>query len=229
MKYEDIVNKNIDNMFFHYTNKDNLDSIFKKGLIPRIGKNASFIETSEKVFFTKGAKGILVLVDVWIKWLVLRPKNNFIYGVGAFLMQQRWFPKIIIDILWSNWIKSESRTKRACKKLNKVLDKSVFLSLALEKNIDYKEEDLDEVKQRSFRKDWLDYIYSYDKGLINKKMDYWNMHTLTGKVIEPSKIRLVRLEEKTNANEILKYIVKNTNYDLDELPFLNEYKSKYLS
>jgi len=37
------------------------------------------------------------------------------------------------------------------------------------------------------------------------------------------------LRVKTNANEILKYIVKNTNYDLDELLFLSEYKSKYLS
>ena len=66
----------------YHTNKCNLTNLCK---------NASFIETSEKVFFTKGAKGILVLVDVWIKWLVLRPKNNFIYGVGVFLMHEKTY------------------------------------------------------------------------------------------------------------------------------------------
>lgn len=117
MEYKsiDINGKNIEELFFHYTNIKNVDSIFLNGLIPKIGKNSNFIEKSEKVFFTKGSKGILVLMDVWIKWLVLRPKNNFIYGAGAFLMQQKWFPKFIIDILWSNWIGNEKRIKKPVK------------------------------------------------------------------------------------------------------------------
>ncbi len=231
MEYKsiDISGKNIEELFFHYTNRKNVDSIFLNGLIPKIGKNSNFIEKSEKVFFTKGSKGILVLMDVWIKWLVLRPKNNFIYGAGAFLMQQKWFPKFIIDILWSNWIGNEKRIKKACKKLNNILNESVFLSLDLENGVDYKEDDFDEVKQRNFRKNWLDYIYSYDEGLTNKRMDYWNMHTLTGKIIEPYKISIVRVDKETNVNEILRYIIKNTNYDLKKLPFLDKYNDMFFT
>lgn len=229
MKYRsiDISGRNIEQLFFHYTNINNIDSIFEYGLIPKIGKNSNFIEKSEKVFFTKGSKGILVLMDVWIKWLVLRPRSDFVYGTGAYLMQKKWFPKIIIDILWKNWIKSEKRIKKACKKLNGILNESVFLNLSLENGVDYKENDFDEVKLRSFRKSWLDYIYSYDEGLTNKKMDYWNMHTLTEKVIESSKIKVVKVKNKTNANEVLKYIIKNSNYDLKKLPFLNIYKNMF--
>lgn len=178
MKYKsiDISGKNTEELFFHYTNINNIDSIFERGLIPKIGKNANFIEKSKKVFFAKGSKGILVLMDVWIKWLVLRPKSDFIYGSGAYLMQKKWFPKIIIDILWKNW---------------------------------------------------LDYIYSYDEGLTNKQMDYWNMHTITGKVIESSKIKIVKINDEMNANQILKYLIKNTDYDLEKLPFLNIYKNMF--
>ncbi len=229
MEYKsiDISGKNIEELFFHYTNINNIDSIFEYGLIPKIGKNSNFIEKSEKVFFTKGSKGILVLMDVWIKWLVLRPRSNFIYGTGAYLMQRRWFPKIIIDILWGNWIRNEKRIKKACKKLYGILNESVFLNLCLEKGIDYKEDDYDEVKLRGFRRSWLEYVYSYDEGLINKQMDYWNMHTITGKVIEFSKIKIVKINDEMNANEILKYIIKNTDYDLRELPFLTKYKDMF--
>lgn len=144
-------------------------------------------------------------------------------------MQRKWFPKIVIDILWKNWINNEKRIKKACITLNDILNESIFLKLDLEKDIDYKDDDFDEVKLRNFRKNWLDYIYSYDAGLVSKRMDYWNMHTLTGKIINPSKISTVKLGDKIDANEVLKYIIRNTNYDLKKLPFLNKYNNMFFT
>ena len=44
MDYNDIKNKIDKNKcFLHYTNKNNIDSIFKFGLEPRIGKNSMAI------------------------------------------------------------------------------------------------------------------------------------------------------------------------------------------
>ena len=56
--------------FLHYTNKNNLDSIFKGGLIPAIGNNSKNIELNKKIFFTKGFDNTLILIDSWIKWLI---------------------------------------------------------------------------------------------------------------------------------------------------------------
>ena len=38
------------NVFLHYTNSNNIDSIFKYGLEPRIGENSKGLEKSKKFF-----------------------------------------------------------------------------------------------------------------------------------------------------------------------------------
>lgn len=145
--------------YFHYTNNENLDNIFNFGLEPRIDKNSIGIEKSKKVFFTIGFDNTLILMDAWIKWLVLRPKSNFIYRCGTFFMTKSYFPKFIVDNIFKNWIKSEKRIKNACESLNRILNDSVFLLLDLEKNIDFLYNDVDEVKQQKFSREQLRYIY----------------------------------------------------------------------
>lgn len=53
-KIKDISQIEIDNAFFHYTSKENLNNIIKNGLEPRIGKNSLYVEKSKKVFFAQG-------------------------------------------------------------------------------------------------------------------------------------------------------------------------------
>ena len=65
--------------FLHYTDRENIENIFQIGLLPKIGQNSKNIELSKKVFFTEGFDNTLLLMDSWIKWLVLKPKNNIIY------------------------------------------------------------------------------------------------------------------------------------------------------
>ncbi len=48
---KDISQINMNKTFFHYTNKNNLNTIIKNGLEPRIGKNFLYVEKSKEVFF----------------------------------------------------------------------------------------------------------------------------------------------------------------------------------
>lgn len=223
-KVKNIEEINMENSFFHYTDSKNLQSIFCNGLEPRIGKNSKGIEKSEKVFFSIGHIGVLVLMDAWIKWLVLRPTNNFIYQAGAFLMTKPYFPKVIIDCIFKTWIKDEKRINKACKKLKTILDNSVFLVLDLEQGTDYDFKDVDEVKSQKFSRKSLSYIYTYGQNLDNNAMEYWNMHTFSNKIIEKDKISLLKIENQFSANYIIRYMVEKSNIDIKEkLPFLYQY------
>jgi len=217
--------KQIDeNTFFHYTNIDNIESIFNFGLEPRIGKNSMAIEKSKKIFFTIGFDNTLILMDAWIKWLVLRPRSNFIYKCGAFFMTKSYFPKFIVDNIFKTWIKSDKRIKYACKKLNKILDNSVFLVLDLEENIDFKYDDIDEVKNQKFSRKQLRYIYTYCDSVEDSKVEKWNMHTLSNKVIEKEKIKLLKINDSIKATDIIEYMRKKSNIKIKkELPFLDYY------
>ena len=59
-------------------------------------------------------------MDAWIKWLILRPKNNFIYKCGSIYMTHKIFPRLVVDILFKKWIKSNKKINYACKKLDDI-------------------------------------------------------------------------------------------------------------
>lgn len=210
--------------FFHYTNINNLDSIIEKGLEPRIGENSLFIEKSKKVFFVVGTDGMLTIMDVWVKWLVLRPKSKFVYGCGAYLMTNPYFPKIIIDIIFKFWFNKKSQITKKCKELKMILEKSVFLVLDLQENIDFSYDDIDEVKAQSFSRKQLKYIYSYDSDVLDSKIEFWNMHTYSNKSIEPNKILLLKDGEDYMADLIIKNLIeKDLEYVKENYKFLYEY------
>ena len=160
-------------MFLHYTNLNNLSSIAKKGLEPNIGINAKIIEKSKKVFFSIGDKGALVIMDSWIKWLVAKPKSNFIYYIGAYLLKLRFFPKIIHRFIITHNQKNKNKYKWAYKTLNKMLNNSIYLILDLEENIDFSFDDIDEIKSISnIPKDYVANLYAYDSDVNDKKIEY---------------------------------------------------------
>lgn len=234
MKYNQIktidintINKN--DCFLHYTAIKNLYSIFDIGLEPRIGKNSMAIEKSKKVFFTIGFDNTLILMDAWIKWLVLRPRSNFIYNCGAFFMTKKYFPEIIVDTIFKKWIKNDKRIKYACKKLNKILNNSVFLLLDLEEDVDFKYNDIDEVKSQKFPRKQLKYIYTYCPNIENNTIEKWNMHTLSNKIIEKKKITLLSANNSFKASDLIEYMFYQSNIKFSkELPFFNKYVNDYI-
>ncbi len=220
----DIKELNKTTVFLHYTDKRNVKSIFSVGLLPKIGKNSKNIELNKKVFFTEGFDNTLFLMDSWIKWLVLRPKSNFIYKCGCFYMTHKIFPKIVVDLIFKNWIKSDRKVKYACEKLDNILKNSVFLKLDLVENVDFSYSDIDEVKNQSFSRKQLGYVYTYGSDVSDSKMELWNMHTLKDKIIEPEKIKLIEINNNNCAKDIVLYMVDNTDLSIeDKCPFLVKY------
>lgn len=220
----DIKELNKTTVFLHYTDKRNVKSIFSVGLLPKIGKNSKNIELNKKVFFTEGFDNTLFLMDSWIKWLVLRPKSNFIYKCGCFYMTHKIFPKIVVDLIFKNWIKSDKKVKYACKKLDNILKNSVFLKLDLVENVDFSYSDIDEVKNQSFSRKQLGYVYTYGSDVSDSKMELWNMHTLKDKIIEPEKIKLIQINNNSCAKDIVLYMVDNTELSIEnKCPFLVKY------
>lgn len=220
----DIKELNKTTVFLHYTDKRNVKSIFSVGLLPKIGKNSKNIELNKKVFFTEGFDNTLFLMDSWIKWLVLRPKSNFIYKCGCFYMTHKIFPKVVVDLIFKNWIKSDKKVKYACEKLDNILKNSVFLKLDLVENVDFSYSDIDEVKNQSFSRKQLGYVYTCDSDVSDSKMELWNMHTLKDKIIEPEKIKLIEINNNNCAKDIVLYMVDNTDLSIeDKCPFLVKY------
>ncbi len=81
MKKINLDAENLDDLYFHYTNKSNIVGIEKKGLLPKIGKNSKYIEFRRKIFFSKGEKPTLKIIDIWIKWLNSSNGIGLLYGV----------------------------------------------------------------------------------------------------------------------------------------------------
>ena len=223
-KIKDISQIEIDNTFFHYTAKENLNNIIKNGLEPRIGKNSLYVEKSKKVFFAKGEKGVLTLMDDWLKWLNSKcGMSNQIYFIGTFYMRMPLCIKLIPNYIVQKSLKNKKKHIKVFNELRLILDNSVFLILDLKENIDFSYNDIDEVKN-SYYESFLKLLYPSTSDLKNKKMEYWNMHTYSNKLIEFEKVSLLKYKNEYSASKILANLIKNNIlYVKENLPFLYEY------
>lgn len=221
---KDISQIDIKHTFFHYTNKKNLDTILEKGLEPRIGENSLYVEKTPKVFFMEGEKGIVTIMDVWLRWLTAKSGvNKFVYWLGTFYMRIPFCIKIIPNNIVKKKLKNTKKRNKVYKKMKYILDNSIFLILDLEENIDFDYNDIDEVKN-TYYSSFLKLLYPSNSNLKDSKIEYWNMHTYSNKIIEAEKISLLKENNNDNANDILINIIeKNMKYIQDNHEFLYEY------
>jgi len=226
---EEISLNDINSNFFHFTWKNNLVNIEEKGLLPKKGLHAKYIEETEKVFFVHGLDNLLILFDCWInvyKKVPLLPKLNLTYGLGSKVMRSKYFPMFLVDFYFLI-IKNSKRHKRyAYKIIDKLLDECILLQLDLEEKIDFDFADIDQIKARGFRKRHLIELGYSEKysDMDSNKMDNWNLHTLTNKGISPSKLKLCSVNNSTDIRDILNFILKNTKLDLKDIcPNLYDY------
>ena len=221
---KDISQINMNNTFFHYTNKNNLNTIIKNGLEPRIGENSLYVEKSKKVFFSKGEKGVLTLMDVWLRWLTSKCGiNNQIYCLGTIYMRMPLCIKGIPNYVVRKSLQNKNKRIKVFNQLKNILDNSVFLILNLEDNVDFSYNDIDEVKG-TYYESFLRLLYPSESNIKDKKMEYWNMHTYSNKVINSSKISLLKDNNFYSASKILEHLVSNNiEYVKQNLKFLYEY------
>ena len=218
------------NTYFHYTNINNLENILKEGLVPAIVDNAVGIEKSEKIFFTVGITNSLILMESWIRWLIAKslsdmPGKKFdkpVYKFATWLLKIKILQPILTFVVKCE-LKSKAIRIRQYKNLKNILDNSIYLSLDLEYYSDYSLNDIDEVKNGNFDKKLLSLMYN-KSNVYDEYMEYWNMHTYSGKQIGPEKIHLIKVGDSYKASDILEYMRKNTEIKIKrDLPFLYGY------
>lgn len=236
---QDIQNIDIRFSFFHYTNKDNIASIDKDGLIPKIGDSATGIELTEKIFFAIGPTGVFSIFDSWIRWLIAKRVTDLpgkkadipVYRFCTFMMRLPLLHHLVAIIanfiVWLEFHFKPFKIK-SFQIMKKILDNSCFLILNLEEGIDFSYKDFDEVKMQKFDRNLLKTLYAKQNKMSSKKMDYWNMHTFSNVSIPTNKITLLKLNDTYTCTDILLWMIQNTNYDLKVLtPYLYEFLQYY--
>ncbi len=222
---KDISEIDLKHSFFHYTNKQNLNTIIKNGLEPRIGENSLHIEKTPKVFFVEGEKGIITIMDVWLKWLTGKINTGkFKYWFGTTIyMKIPFCIKSIPNNMVRKALLSKEKRYQAYQKMKEILDNSIFLILDLEEDIDFDYNDIDEVKN-TYYESFLELLYPKSSNLKDIKMEYWNMHTYSNKIIDSKKIALLKYNDDYNANNILVNLIeKDIEYVKTNCEFLYEY------
>ncbi len=239
IKVKDIQEIDTHFSFFHYTNKDNIESIDNNGLLPKIGNSAVGIEMTEKIFFAIGDKGLFSIFDSWIKWLIAKRLIDLpgkkadipFYCFCTFIMRLPLIHHVVGFIVnFIVWIELKCKPFRikSFKIMKEILDNSCLLILDLKEEVDFSYKDIDEVKAQRFNKKMLKRVYAKQSKMASKKMDYWNMHTFSNINIPPDKITLLKLDASDNCLDILLWMVKNTNIDLKILsPTLYEFLEYY--
>ncbi len=76
--------KDLNCNYFHFTKSSNINSIEKKGLLPKISFHAQFLEDTKKVFFVEGLDNLLILFDCWINVCEKYP-----HIPGAFILETK--------------------------------------------------------------------------------------------------------------------------------------------
>ena len=150
--------------------------------------------------------------------------GKFKYWLGtAIYMRIPFCIKSIPNNMVKKSLLSKEKRFMAYSKMKNILDNSVFLILDLEENIDFDYSDIDEVKS-IYYESFLKLLYPSTSNLKDNKMEYWNMHTYSNKVIDSSKISLLKDHSNYIANNILIGIIeKNIEYVKTNCEFLYEY------
>lgn len=196
-----------ENAFYHFTNRDNYESISLNGLIPSIGDNANGIEKTSKVFFSKGNIGFLRICDVWINWFIYRISlYNSVLKYKDITKEERMNLKRKFRENFTNGLYyTEDNINYAITWMMEYMKSNIVLKLDIPHD-DYDELDIDEAKlhekEEFINRMYLGYITSSDK------VESFNMHTKSGVGVDKEKISKVTTNDDDSALSILKEIYR---------------------
>lgn len=196
-----------ENAFYHFTNRNNYESISLNGLIPSIGDNANGIEKTSKVFFSKGNIGFLRIYDVWINWFIYRISlYNSVLKYKDITKEERMNLKRKFREDFTNRLfYTEDNINYAITWMMEYMKSNIVLKLDIPHD-DYDELDIDEAKLHEkedfINRMYLGYITSSDK------VESFNMHTKSGVGVDKEKISKVTTNDDDSALSILKEIYR---------------------
>ena len=225
---------NGENAFFHFTKKIGLENISHNGLEAVIGENSKGPESTPKVFFAQGKKGVMELCDVWLKWLMNRrfgwtgieKKYN---GEEIFEQVRLWDQ----EFLGRDYLLDDIKKNEIFEKMFKDMSSRVYLILDLKEGIDFSYEDIDEPKHSALvcKKNGNDRNYRYMKEFYGKsgcaendRVETFNLHTFPYCSVEVDKIsQLILDSDKEDALSILIEIYDETSKDDKKFDLLDEF------
>lgn len=195
---------NMDDTYFHFTDKAYLESIKENGLVSDVGKHSKGIDEKPSIFFSSGMVATIQGTDVWIKWAMNRmygEKNQFHVYDGldeseVKSKQYEWFE----EFLNKEYLNDDERKEKAFGIIFDSLKGKVFLTVDLKPGIDFSPNDIDYTKQRALNSkqngNRIAYLmakemYGDYSNFDSTKMDKWNMHTFWETQVEPERIRQV--------------------------------------
>lgn len=207
MKKITLSSLDMDNTLFHFDVRD-ISFIEENGFPANIGRDSKNVETNPKVFFSKGIKGALELIDVWIIWRMNKDHQN----------SENW----TIEFLSGAYLKDEEKKAVTFNNMYEWLLQRKYYKVDLLEGIDYLKNDIDEAKQialddKSKNEIPWKYLFAYEmyKGKIkhnNATMEDWNMHTIIGRGISTDKISLIQGEDgKNDALTIIELLYQQYN------------------
>ena len=190
-----------ENSFFHFTHIDNLEDIEENGLKSTIGENAAGIENTPKVFFSVGEKGIIEIMEVWLRILI-----NNIYGSKDILnfysaesgeKQRERIATWIEEFISKKYFDDNIKKGILFEYFYHYLKERIYLALDIEEGKEYLIDDADEHKVKlNNEKNSLEYLIAREQygpfsNFNINQMDSWNMHTKTNTPISSDKIMQV--------------------------------------
>lgn len=226
MKEYKISQEDMNTHFFHFTRQKNLKSIQNQGLIPKIGIHALTLEKTKKVFFVEGLDHLLILFDCWMYVCSVYPLIPGLFNLGVILIRHQWFPEAIVNVYFKYMRYNKIHKIIAYKYFDRFLKRYVLLNLNIKEGVDFSFEDIDQIKARGYKKEYLikgGYSLKYSD-LETVKMDKWNLHTFSNHGIDSSKLKICYVEDSYKMYDILSYALKNTNLDIENIcPVLFDY------
>lgn len=212
----------MDKTLFHFDVRE-INYIEQYGFPAEIGPDSKNAEKTKKVFFSKGVKGVLDIIDVWLIWRMNKDHQKSEDWTKKFLSGDYLYDEIKKEITFDN--------------MYEWLEQRRYYKVELIEKIDYLENDIDEAKQSAIEDKvekentkgipWK-YLFAYEmyKGKINhndETMEDWNMHTITGHGISSNKIFLIETcDGKDDALSVVETLY--SRYDnKDEFRLLNSF------
>lgn len=218
---------------FHFSLKKDKNSIDRKGLETRIGRNSKGIDKQSSIYFSYGLEGALETWDVWLKWRANRlyspcfqEENKEIIeklenGTATEEEKKEYYYKAE---LWNEEF-SSGKYREDREKMKFLFDFQIdemqasnYYLLDLKEGEDFSFDEVDVKKESNLkRKDRTNNVgykifhemYGSYSDFESSKVDKWNMNTFLGKqmIIEPNRIKQLTLPNgKNDVLSIITYL-----------------------
>lgn len=229
----ELSDEDLQHVLFHFSLKKDKNSIDRKGLETRIGRNSKGIDKQSSIYFSYGLEGALETWDVWLKWRANRlyspcfqEENKEIIekmenGTATEKEEKEYYYKAELwneEFLSGKYREDKEKMKFLFDFQIDEMQASNYYLLDLKEGEDFSFDEVDVKKEASLkRKDRTNDVrykifhemYGPYSDFESSKVDKWNMNTFLGKqmIIEPNRIKQLTLPNgKNDVLSIITYL-----------------------